>query len=340
MTDILKQIASLKDQTLKDNLASVLELASTPIRESDYPGLIREFTDYYTAQLSKTSFPALIRINTADTEKVIAPGRVVIIGDLHSDLNALSSIVKKLAQSSFDYFSEAIFIFCGDYTDRGRRPLETLRLLYALKTYLGNRCILLKGNHELIKYSCGLLKPGFAPADTAELMNRIFSQPVNNLYSSYLERLPYIVSLNHSGKSYMICHGGIPGHDFSPAYNEEKLIKYQLPSIDHSREGIMLSQILWGDPGDASSSFRGMEIRFEFNKAEFIEFMDRNGYDFLIRGHQPVDNGVMYCYNNRLISLFSTGGHDNNDSYYPDDVQNPAFLVLNEDGEISIEKVF
>ena len=346
MTDILQQITSLKELPLKDNLSLVLENASTPIKADDYPYLIKEFTDYYTSQLSKELSPALIKLNTTDTEKDSAhvnntsPRRIVIIGDLHSDLNALSSIMKKLALSSYDYFSEAIFIFCGDYTDRGRRPFETLRFLYSLKTYLADRCILLKGNHEIIRYSCGILRPGFSPADTTELMNRVLSPPVNNLYASYLEKLPYIVSLNHSGKRYMICHGGIPRHDYFGVYNEESLMQYQLPAIDHSREGIMLSHILWGDPGDASSSFRGREIRFEFNKAEFIEFMDRNGYDILIRGHQPVDNGVMYCYNNRLMSVFSTGGHNNNDSHYPDDVQSPAFLVLKEDGEITIEKVF
>jgi len=172
------------------------------------------------------------------------------------------------------------------------------------------------------------------------MMNRVLSPEVNNLYASYFERLPYLVSLNHSGKKYLVCHGGIPGHDYSAVYNEEKLQEYLLPPCEHSKEGIMLSQMLWGDPGDASSSFRGMEIRFEFNKAEFIEFMDRNGYDILIRGHQPVDNGGMFCYNNRLISLFSSGGHNNDDSYYSDDVQSPAFLILKEDGEIVLEKVF
>jgi hypothetical protein len=171
-------------------------------------------------------------------------------------------------------------------------------------------------------------------------MNRILSPEVNNLYASWLERLPYMVSLSHTGRSYLICHGSIPRHDYISVYNEEKFRNYLLPAVEHSKEGIMLSQILWGDPGDASSSFRGTETRFEFNKAEFLEFMDKHGYDILIRGHQPVDNGVMYCYNNRLISLFSSGGHNNTDTYYPDDVAIPAFLVMKEDGEIIFEKVF
>lgn len=345
MNDILKQIESLKDQPLKDNLALVIENASTPVKENDYPDLIKEYSAFYASQLSKQVFPTLIRINIPDKAKtsdiLINEGtRIVIIGDIHSDLNALSAILKKLALSTYDYFSKAIFIFCGDYTDRGRRPFETLRLLFALKTYLGEKCILLKGNHEITKYTCGLLKPAFYPADTAELMNRVFSQEVNNLYASFLARLPYLVSLNHSGKRYLVCHGGIPRHDYAEVFSEEKLMDCILPVSDHSKEEIMLNQMLWGDPGDASSSFRGAETRFEFSKAEFIKFMDRHGYDILIRGHQPVDNGVMFCYNNRLISLFSSGGHNNSDSYYPDDVQSPAFVLLKEDGEIVFEKVF
>jgi len=346
MTDILTLIEGLRDYGLKDNLALLIDNAATPVKESDYHNLGMEFSSYYSSQLAKPVFPALISINIPDKPKPDDISinennpRVVIIGDIHSDFNALSAILKKLALSTYDYFSNAIFIFCGDYTDRGKRPLETLRLLYVLKTHLGERCILLKGNHELIKYSCSLLRPTFSPADTIELMNRILKPEVNNLYVSYLSRLPYIVSLTHSGKRYLVCHGSIPRHDYAEVFSEEKLMDYKLPAIDHSKEEIMLNQMLWGDPGDASSSFRGLEIRFEFNKAEFIKFMDMNGYDILIRGHQPVDNGVMLCYNNRLISLFSSGGHNNIDSFYPDDVQSPAFVLLKEDGEIVFEKVF
>jgi hypothetical protein len=152
--------------------------------------------------------------------------------------------------------------------------------------------------------------------------------------------LPYLVSLSHCDKKYIVCHGSIPRHDYASVYNEEKLIECLLPVSDHTKEGIMLNQILWGDPGDASSSFRGIETRFEFSKAEFIEFLEKHGYDILIRGHQPIDNGVMLCFNNRLISIFSSGGHNNSDSYYPDDVASPAFVIITEEGEILFEKVF
>jgi hypothetical protein len=346
MNNILKQIESLKDQPLKDNLARLTDIAATALKENDFPDLVKEFTAFYTTQLSKQLFPAMRRISIPVSNKAIdAPTieeipRIVIIGDIHSDFNALSSILKKLSSSAYDYFSKAIFIFCGDYTDRGRRPFETLRLLYAFKTQLDDRCIFLKGNHEIIKYSCSQLRPGFYPADTTALMNRVLTPEVNNLYVSYLDRLPYLVSLSHSGKKYLICHGSIPRHDYASLFREEKLMECLLPVNDHTKEGIMLNQMLWGDPGDASSSFRGTETRFEFSKAEFIEFLDKHGYDMLIRGHQPVDDGVMFCFNNRLISLFSSGGHSNNDSYYPDDVQSPAFVVINEEGEILFEKIF
>jgi len=345
MIDILQQIEGLRDQPMKDNIARVTDSAATPLQDGDYTDLIKEFTSYYTLQLAKTIFPAIIRIKIpenriTDTSGLQGNPRIVIIGDIHSDFNALSAIIKKLASSSYDYFSKAIIIFCGDYTDRGRRPFETLRLLYAFKTLMGDRCILLKGNHELIRYSCSMLRSTFIPADTSELMNRTLSPEVNNLYYLYLARLPYLVSLNHYGKKYLICHGSIPRHDFAHVFNEEKLMEYPLPVSDQSKEGIMLNQMLWGDPGDSSSTFRGTEIRFEFSKSEFLEFMNKHGYDLLIRGHQPVDNGMMFCYNNRLISLFSSGGHNNPDSYYPDDVGIPKFMDIRENGEIVFEKVF
>jgi len=345
MIDILKQIESLKDQPLKDNLSRVIDIAATRLKDTEYPELAREFGSFYSAILSKEVFPAIIRITipesfTTDQKPVKDSLGIVIIGDIHSDFNSLSSILKKLAASSYDYFGKSYIIFCGDYTDRGRRPFETLRLLYALKSYMGNRCILLKGNHEVIKYSCSMLRPTFYPADTSDLMNRVLNPEVNNMYFNYLARLPFLVSLKFHDRKYLICHGSIPRHDFASLFNEGKLAESLLPVSDHSKEGMMLNQMLWGDPGDNSSTFRGPEIRFEFSKAEFLEFMNKHGYDILIRGHQPVDNGVMYCYNNRLMSIFSSGGHNNPDSFYPDDVASPAFVIINDEGEVLTEKVF
>ncbi len=345
INDIIKHIENHKDQPLKDNLDQVIDNASTRLQEDDYKDLSREFASYYTSQLSKEFFPAIRKIglnSTRDTDSRSRDSqpRVVIIGDIHSDFNSLSSVLRKLAASSYDYFSKAIIVFCGDYCDRGRRPFETLRLLYALKTYMGERCIMLKGNHEIIKYSCSMLRPTFYPADTTVLMNRVLTPEVNNLYFNYLLRLPYLISLKYPGKKYLICHGSIPRHDYAPFFNEEKLTELSLPEDDLSHEGIMLNQMLWGDPGDNSSVFRGSEIRFEFSKTEFLEFMNKHGYDIMIRGHQPVDKGVMKCYNNRLISLFSSGGHGNQDSSYPDDVGSPAFLVLTEEGKILFEKIY
>lgn len=345
MNNILNQIETIKNQPLKDNLSQVIENASTRLQENDYNDLSGEFAYYYSSQLGKEVFPAIKRISIPANGASDHPGseaqpRVVIIGDIHSDFNSLSSILRKLAASFYDYLSKSIIIFCGDYSDRGRRPFETLRLLYALKTLMGERCILLKGNHEIIKYSCSMLRPTFYPADTTILMNRMLTPEVNNLYFNYLLRLPYLISLKYPGKKYLICHGSIPRHDFVGYFNEEKLLELFLPASDQSNEGIMLNQMLWGDPGDNSSVFRGSEIRFEFSKTEFLEFMNKHGYDIMIRGHQPVDKGVMICYNNRLISLFSSGGHGNEDSSYPDDVGSPAFVVLMEDGKILFEKVF
>ena len=341
MNSILNQIELIKDQPLKDNLLQIIDNAGAKLQDDDFSDLSGEFAFYYSSQLEKEVFKAFKKINIPpDFQSDADQTRVVLIGDIHSDFNSLSSILKKLAASNYDYFSNSVIIFCGDYCDRGRRPLETLRLLYALKFYMGERCILLKGNHEIIKYSCSMLRPTFYPSDTSILMNRLLTPEVNNLYYNYLSRLPYLASLSFKGKKYLICHGSIPRHDYAGHFSEEKLGELFLPLDDTSVYKAMLEQMLWGDPGDNSSAFRGTEIRFEFSKNEFLEFMDKHGYDLMIRGHQPVDNGVMFCYNNRLISLFSTGGHGNEDSCYPDDVSSPAFVIIKEDGEIRFEKVF
>ena len=76
--------------------------------------------------------------------------RVVIIGDVHCDYKSLAAVMLKLSVSEYDYFEKAYFVFLGDYLDRGCALFEPLLLLMDLKRILGDRLIMLRGNHELI----------------------------------------------------------------------------------------------------------------------------------------------------------------------------------------------
>ena len=70
--------------------------------------------------------------------------RYILIGDIHGCYDELIALLLKV---KFDDKSD-VLIFLGDYTDRGKQSYEVYRFLKALRQDMGDRCILLYGNHE------------------------------------------------------------------------------------------------------------------------------------------------------------------------------------------------
>jgi hypothetical protein len=343
MIDIINQILNLRGESLQNHLSEIIANASAEINEPDIPHLSTEFTNYYKKFLASNHFPALIQIKPGYNEKTenVDIKRIVLVGDLHNDFNSLSTMLYKLSVSDYDYFQKAFFIFTGDYSDRGARPLETLRLLYALKTYLGDRCILLCGNHELISLRNGLIKAEFCPADTSEeIMNKYFNTEINKLYTDYCSRLPFMVTIDNAGKKILVCHGSIPKDEAFPLFNLERMAEIKLPRDEKSVLSLMLKQMVWGDPVDYEKKLQENVTRFEFGRQQFTEFMNKNKFDIFVRSHEPVQGGIRYMFENKLITIFSSGGEKNPDSAYSDEVSTPVFGIIMEDGKMCFESVF
>lgn len=67
--------------------------------------------------------------------------KLLAIGDIHGDVNQLKKILKKFA-NRID-----IYIFLGDYIDRGNFSKEVIEELILLSQE--SKCIFLSGNHEV-----------------------------------------------------------------------------------------------------------------------------------------------------------------------------------------------
>lgn len=70
--------------------------------------------------------------------------RVIIIGDVHGCYKALMNLLSKI---SFKPEKDKI-IFLGDLIDRGDESYEVFQYVKSLKEQMGDRCIILMGNHE------------------------------------------------------------------------------------------------------------------------------------------------------------------------------------------------
>src|SRR5215210_2280200 len=76
------------------------------------------------------------------------PQNVVIIGDIHGDLNSLFDILKDIGYEKFLADAKNKMIFMGDYVDRGSQSIGVLYTICYLKQKYPHSIVLMRGNHE------------------------------------------------------------------------------------------------------------------------------------------------------------------------------------------------
>jgi serine/threonine protein phosphatase 1 len=79
--------------------------------------------------------------------------RIYAVGDIHGRLDLLNELLSQIDHDiALHPTTRPIFVFLGDYVDRGPASRETIdRLIEHAKTH---ECQFLKGNHELIALKC------------------------------------------------------------------------------------------------------------------------------------------------------------------------------------------
>lgn len=334
-----------------ETIDTLIEAAERPIGLETLPGL----QDEYISLINRISSSLPLKVAVELSESVTKDGnedcetytpRIVLIGDIHCDFQALKTILLNLTRYDYDYYNKAIFIFLGDYIDRGSSPFQTLRLVLKLKEILGDRCILLRGNHDSFYFSDEenrFMSP-VSPSDTIDFFTEYLQPDVIKAFKDFFDLLPWFVLLKRKEKVYFITHGGIPRDDLNSFFSLETFRDIKLPLVTDSKEKVQLrrclNSLLWGDPVEAEFKYGSGQTRFEFGSAQFSDFMKSNAFTHLIRGHEPKPKGHERMYHGYLITLFSSGGTDNEDSYYADYVPDPAYGIIDEDGNFQAESIF
>ena len=79
--------------------------------------------------------------------EVTSSADVVVVGDLHGQFGDLRRIFAELGRPS-NAAGAKVWVFLGDYIDRGPNGLEIVATLFALKLLYPANIHLLRGNHE------------------------------------------------------------------------------------------------------------------------------------------------------------------------------------------------
>ena len=227
---------------------------------------------------------------------VKAQGRLIIVGDLHGDLESLYRIfiqtqfIRRVAHGE-----DLKLIFLGDYGDRGKYSPEVYFVILHLKQSLPNEVLLLRGNHE------GTPLLPFSPHDMPTQLEQKYGESWKEVYSKILTIFP---NLPHSAiveNKYLLLHGGAPAQVTSMA--DISLADKLFPMTTYFED------ILWSDPKEdisgVESSPRGLGKLFgEDVTSKALELTKTRS---LIRSHESCE-GVKVNHSGKVLTIFSRSG--------------------------------
>jgi hypothetical protein len=267
------------------------------------------------------------------------PGRktdLTVLGDLHGCYSILKATV---LQSKFFEKVDAyrqdpanqpypLLVLLGDYIDRGRFSLNgVLRTVLQLFVTAPEHVIVLRGNHEYYVEVNGTMYGGVKPAEAINTLKPHLPVDVFRHYRTLFEAMPNVFLFDR----FMFVHGGIP---------KDRSIKEKWKDLSSLNDADLRFQMMWSDPSTADvipADLQDQAARFAFGKMQFRAFMNRIGANTLVRGHEKILDGFRAVYDDelgRLLTLFSSGGKDNNDlpneSAYRD--VTPMALTILHDG--------
>ena len=325
------------DHLLKQKVLSLVAMYRKDINEEDLPKVQSELKAFFDSQPRQPYYLLMDRRYEKEDK------RLVIIGDTHCDYNSLAALFDKLSLSAYDYFDNATFVFLGDYLDRGGILFEYLMLLVGFKKLLGDRCIFMKGNHELIEYNetAGKLESLVRPAETSSTLNTYCGGDKEFLskFADYFSNLPYYILLKTSRGTDLLVHGGIPRDAIMDKCTISHDTGEMLVEGDDRIREMALDNMIWADPRSERFKLQGGGSRFEFGYEQFEHFVTANKIDRIFRSHEPVQNGVEAFYHDRLYTVFSNGGTKNSVTGYQE-VENPVVAIMGVDGEVRFESLF
>ena len=242
---------------------------------------------YVAAIISHADFlfkqeSTIVELNNKENADV----RISVCGDTHGQLYDVLNLFKTYGKVS----DSKVYLFNGDFVDRGSWSCEVALLFYSLKIVYPKSFYLNRGNHE----SNSMNKVyGFEDECKHKYSQRIF-----DLFSQSFESLPLGTLINDD---YFVMHGGLPSDTSATIEDMKKIDRFKQPP----REGVFM-EMLWADP-QAGNGFgpspRGLSSAFGPDITR--QFLTKNKLKRIFRSHEVRQGGYEFEHENQLITVFS-----------------------------------
>jgi serine/threonine protein phosphatase 1 len=158
------------------------------------------------------------------------------IGDIHGSLRLLQALIARCRHHAGD--QQAIFVFLGDYVDRGPDSAGVVRAIMKLQAELPDRVIALKGNHEAMALDA---VEGKVPADFwltqggAETLRSYGVANARELPDDHVRWLRALPLHHDDGRRFFV-HAGIDPDRPLDAQRERALLWIREPFLSDPRD--------------------------------------------------------------------------------------------------------
>ncbi|AGO10073.1 AaceriAAR083Cp [[Ashbya] aceris (nom. inval.)] len=225
--------------------------------------------------------PTVVELRTAELGC-----KVSVCGDTHGQLYDVLNVFRRFGKVGDDH----VYLFNGDFVDRGSWSCEVAILFYSLKIMYPGRFFLNRGNHETNNMNKVY---GFEDECKYKYSQRIF-----NLFAESFESLPLATVIDDA---YLVMHGGLMSDDSVTLADMKAIDRFHQPP----REGAFM-ELLWSDPQVADGlgpSQRG--LGYAFGPDVTARFLEKNGLKKIIRSHEVRMSGVEFEHAGKLVTVFS-----------------------------------
>lgn len=228
--------------------------------------------------------PTLVKLD------IPAGARLHVVGDLHGQYDDLVQVLEICGPPMP---GQNLFLFNGDFVDRGEQSTEVmLGLLAMLLAYPG--CVYLnRGNHESRAMNRHY---GFEREVLSKCSVEAFEE-----FQKLFQSLPLATLVNNS---VLVTHGGLPSAD--------GVVLRDIAALDRAQEPRGLMQdLLWSDPTDQDGRHRsprggGLSC---FGPDVAARFCDENGLLCVIRSHEVCEGGFGWQRGGRVLTVFSAANY-------------------------------
>lgn len=224
-------------------------------------------------------------------EIVLAAKKITVVGDTHGQFYDVLNIFARFGHVT----DEHVYLFNGDFVDRGLWSCEVALYLYVLKILFPRAVFINRGNHETND-----MNKTYGFTDECETK---YSKNVFEAFAESFGALPLATLIN---RLYLVMHGGLFSNDDVTLADICAIDRFPALGLSQPpREGIAM-ELLWTDPqpeNGRASSKRGLGIQFGPDITE--RFCLTNKIRKVVRSHEVRMDGVENEHNGRLITVFS-----------------------------------